>query len=598
MKTPLYRLCPSNPKAHLFSVELHLATPNPKGQVLRLPAWIPGSYKIRDFARHIVSLTVTDEKGEPVEVIKLDKQSWQCAPTERAIVIRYEVYAWELSVRAAHLDQTHGYFNGACLFLMAEGFEEQACIVELQAPDKQQILAPWRVATTLTPESATPFDFGRYQATDYQDLIDHPVEMGNFKLISFAVNGVPHDLAISGRCHLDPERIRQDLTKICAQQIGLFDELPVQRYLFLLQVTRDGYGGLEHCASSSLLCGRDMLPQPGMAEVTDRYCELLGLCSHEYFHLWHVKRIRPLVFATTHLQSEVYTRLLWVFEGITSYYDELALVRSGCISTERYLDLLAQLITRVQRGSGRLKQTLSDSSFDAWTRFYQQDENAPNAIVSYYSKGALVALALDLHLRLATGGAHSLDTVMRALWQERGEGITEDGFEQLAMQVTGLDLTDFFAQTVRSTDELQLADLLADFAITMRWRPAAHQKDKGGVLTSASSQPGVALGAAWQAEGQDVRLTQVFDQGAAQQAGLAPGDCLLALDGVRVTANTLEQQLAQQPIDTAITVHLFRGDELLTLPLHLQVAPADRCELRFAPEADAEAIERYQHWLA
>jgi predicted metalloprotease with PDZ domain len=257
---------------------------------------------------------------------------------------------------------------------------------------------------------AAPLGFGRYRAQGSADLIDHPVEMGDFLHTQFLAAGTPHEIAIYGRHRADLGRLSRDLQKVCEEHANLFGELPPDRYLFLMMVVGQGYGGLEHRDSTSLICSRADLPVPGQTEVTEGYRRLLGLCSHEYFHLWNVKRIQPARIQSSDLSGEVHTRLLWAFEGFTSYYDDLALVRCGLITERDYLDLLAQTITRVMRVNGRTKQSVAESSFDAWTKFYKQDENAPNAIVSYYAKGRWSA-SLSTSGCAASRGVRSLSTL-------------------------------------------------------------------------------------------------------------------------------------------------------------------------------------------
>ena len=393
-----YHIVPASPEAHLFEVELTVERPHPDGQLLSLPAWIPGSYMIRDFARNVVWLKAFCDDA-PVGVSKVDKQTWRCAPCAGALTLRYQVYAWDLSVRSAHLDTTHGYFNGTSVFLAVHGQEQSPCAVEI-APPHGDTYKDWRVATTLALDGAALWGFGRYRADDYDALIDHPVEMGRFDIVEFEACGVPHAMTLTGHHRADQARLARDLQRICEYHIRLFGEpAPVQRYLFQVMITGDGYGGLEHRSSTSLLCSRDDLPRADQDEVSDGYRSFLGLCSHEYFHTWNVKRIKPAAFVPYDLSREAHTTLLWAFEGFTAYYDDLALARTGLISRSSYLELLGQTITRVLRGSGRLKQPVADSSFDTWTKFYKQDENAPNAIVSYYTKGSLVALTLDLLIR-------------------------------------------------------------------------------------------------------------------------------------------------------------------------------------------------------
>ncbi|HEA25778.1 MAG TPA: M61 family peptidase, partial [Ectothiorhodospiraceae bacterium] len=310
-----YHVTPSNPEAHLFEIKLTIQQPAPAGQRLTLPAWIPGSYMIRDFAKNIVTLEA-HANNEPVAFQKTDKQSWQFASCSGPLIISYSVYAWDLSVRTAHLDQSHGYFNGTSLFLEVEGQSEQPCSVEISAPARDYG-SQWQVATTLPSLKAKPYQFGLYQAASYDELIDHPVEMGRFTLIKFSATGIPHEVAITGRHDCDEKRLVEDLARICESQIAMFGEAPFERYLFQVMVVGNGYGGLEHRSSTSLLCNRDDLPHHNMKKVSNGYRQFLGLCSHEYFHSWNIKRIKPAAFIPYDLSQESHTSLLWFFEGIT-----------------------------------------------------------------------------------------------------------------------------------------------------------------------------------------------------------------------------------------------------------------------------------------
>ncbi len=420
MATPhRYSIWPKDPAAHLFEVRLTVAAPDPEGQVFDLPTWIPGSYMIRDYAKHVVSARAESD-GRDVALHKIDKSRWRAAPADREITLVLEVYAHDESVRGAHLDPTHAFFNGTCVFPAVVGQEETDCELEILAPEKP-VGKNWRVATSMNIKDAEKYGFGSYRADDYAELIDHPVEIGELSVGEFEVEGIPHAIAIRGNTRADMGRLCHDLQKICAHHLSFLgppDDL--DRYLFLLNAPGTGYGGLEHRWSSALICGRDNLPARGDEGISDEYRTFLGLVSHEYFHLWNVKRMKPAAFTPYDLSKETHTDLLWVFEGVTSYYDDLALVRSGMIEIESYLELLGQTMTRVARSGGRRRQSVADSSFDAWTKFYKQDANATNAIVSYYAKGALVALALDLKLRTETGGRVSLDDVMKAAWARWG----------------------------------------------------------------------------------------------------------------------------------------------------------------------------------
>jgi predicted metalloprotease with PDZ domain len=563
-----------------------------------MPAWIPGSYMIRDFARNIVSITA-HSAGESVALQKVDKQRWQAAPCNGPLQLDYTVYAWDLSVRSAHLDQSHAYFNGSSVFLAVEGQSDQACSLEILPPDGQAY-QHWRLATTYAPLSAKPWQFGIFHAADYEELIDHPVEMGDFTLLEFEADGIPHAITLTGRHYADGERLKRDLQRICEYHITLFGEAPMERYLFQVMVVGDGYGGLEHRSSTSLLCSRGDLPQMSEDAISDSYRSFLGLCSHEYFHSWQVKRIKPREFVPYQLAQESYTTLLWAFEGFTAYYDDISLVRCGLITAESYLELLGQTITRVLRSHGRHKQTLAESSFDAWTKFYKQDENAPNAIISYYIKGSLVALALDLMIRQHSLGSRSLDDVMRRLWRDYGkpqQGIEADELERLIGEVSGIDLAAFFEQALRGHEDLPLNELLATVAVDYRLRSADNNGDKGGRPGKDKSSP-LALGVRYGADVLGAKLLNVFDGGAAQQAGLSAGDVIIAVDGLRASLENIEQLLAWQRGKATTTVHAFRRDELIQRQLAIQAAPRDTCYLQLATEADADTLMQRGQWLS
>ncbi|HYF58062.1 MAG TPA: PDZ domain-containing protein [Burkholderiaceae bacterium] len=590
----VYRIAPSDPHAHLFSVELTVAAPAPDGQRLALPAWIPGSYMIREFARHVVSIRARDAGGE-LRIEKLDKHTWRAAPARGPLVVEYLVYAWDLSVRAAHLDATHGFFNASSTCLRVIGQEALPCTVDLEPPPAE-VARDWRVATTLPRAGARPQGFGRYRAHDYDALVDHPVEMGTFAFASFEAAGATHEIAVTGRGDVDLDRLCRDLAPVCTAQAALFEprtgRAPFDRYLFLTTAVGDGYGGLEHRDSTALLCGRADLPWPGMDAVSDGYRGFLGLASHEYFHAWHVKRIKPAAFVPYDLDREAYTRLLWVFEGFTSYYDDLMLARAGTIGEADYLKLLGRNVSNVLRGPGRSVQSVADSSFDAWIKYYRQDENTPNAVVSYYAKGALVALAIDLSVRARTGGRASLDDAMRLMWDRYGRafherdgrpgaaqaGVPEDAFPALLKEATGVALGAQLERWVEGTDELPLARLLAPFGVTM---------------TLAAPDRTPSLGVRLATRGADLTIATAYAGGAAHRAGLSAGDVLVACDGLRVDEKGLKAMLARRKAGDAVTLHAFRRDELMSFEATLDAPPA--CEATLSTAARPNALR--QGWL-
>ena len=583
-----YTIRPSDPHAHLFEVTLRLSDLQEDCQRLHLPVWIPGSYMIREFSRHLEAVTAT-ASGRAVEIRKENKNTWVCgrlgARARGPLLVAWRVYAWDLSVRTAHLDASHGFFNGSSVFLAVAGRESEPCSVDILAP-RGAGFARWRVATTLPASrgagGAKALGFGRHEARDYHELIDHPVEMGGFELAAFNAGSCRHEVAITGRTDVDLARLVRDLKPICSEQIALFDpedrRAPVQRYLFMTTAVGDGYGGLEHRSSTALLCARNDLPYRGMKGVPDSYQTFLGLASHEYFHTWNVKRIKPARFDPYDLQQETYTRLLWIFEGFTSYYDDLMLCRAGTIGAAAYLRSLQRAIRSVQAAPGRHLQSVAESSFDAWIKYYRQDENSPNTVVSYYVKGSLVALCLDLTIRARTRSRRSLDDVMRLMWQRfgsppapgrgraaqastgsaaavtvagavTGHGLGETGFPALLEEATGLDLRQQIARWAYDTTELPLADCLKPFGITL-----AREAD-GEALSWLGARTLVRQG--------EVLIHSAHRDGPAARAGLSAGDRLVAVDGLRCDEAALKAVLARRRPGTQIRVHAFRRDELV-----------------------------------
>lgn len=584
-KPILYSVEPSDLSGHRFLVTLTIENPAPSGQIVSLPAWIPGSYLIRDFSRHIESISAKSG-ARTIPITKISNHSWRVAPCKSRLKITTVVYAWDLSVRGAHLDESHGFFNGTSLFLRVHGQEQQPCILELIAPPKP---ARWSVHTSLpelsrTKQSAPPHHgFGKFRAENYDELIDHPVEMGTPQVIQFKACGAEHELVFTGEIpNLDLKRIHDDVKKICETQIRFFEPESARapfldtasRYVFMTMVTGNDYGGLEHRASTALMISRKDLPTLGHAQTPEGYQTFLGLVSHEYFHTWNVKRIKPAAFAPYDLTRENHTRLLWIFEGFTSYYDDLMLLRSGVITLDAYFKLLGKQISGVMSTPGRHKQSVAESSFDAWTRYYKQDENSPNALISYYTKGALIALGLDLTIRQATKGQHSLDDVMRCLWDRYGRnfykdhatGISEKGFTALVREACGVDVSDEITRWAYGTQDVPLKALLSHQNIELNYKPASTRPTMNVRIRKL---------------GDHLVLASVEEYGSAHKAGLSAQDQLVAIDGIKVDtqSNTLDTLLSRYRPGEQITVHVFRRDELRTFKLTLAIPAQTDCVL-------------------
>ena len=543
-------------RAHRFDVVMQIpgeiASQGPLH--LQLPAWIPGSYMIRDFSKHLESISASEiisaKSIKPIKLIKIDSHTWELK-SKQNVEVRYQVYAFDTSVRAAYLDQERAFFNASSLCLQLLGFKNLPCDVKLLEPKDPEMNSRWSVQTTLPIKDTKQIKrsgFGVYQAESYDTLIDHPVAMGEFQVIQWQAHGTPHRMVIQGLLDgVDERQLAKDLKAICETHISFFEpekpRAPFKEYCFIVNAVGDGYGGLEHRNSTVLLCKRADLPYPEQnLQKHEAYEDFLGLCSHEYFHSWMVKRVKPKAFDPYVLDQKNHTHLLWLFEGFTSYYDDLQLFRSQRINLASYLKRLEKTWNMVLRGPGRHKQSLSESSFDAWTKYYQMDENTPNAVVSYYAKGSLLALALDLRIREHTKQKQSLDDVMRHLWQmyQLTEiGMAEDDFDHAIEFVIGSGFKATWHQIKRDhidgVHDLPLETLLQKVGVKVELKKAL-----------ATESPEVAkqlLGIRTTVNNGWVKLSHVLDGGLAQEAGLSAGDHLASINGERVTPGRLEELL-------------------------------------------------------
>lgn len=584
-----YRIAVADVHAHLFRVTLSVSDPAAE-QRLSLPVWIPGSYLVREFARHLSGLQARQGQT-PVALEQLDKATWLARCAGRgALTISWTVYAFDTSVRAAFLDANRGFFNGTGMCLRVEGRESEPHRLQIGGLPRG-----WQVATALRSVKTDAAGRGSYQANDYDELVDHPVELGRFWRGRFEAGGVPHEFVVAGALpDFDAERLLADTRRICEAQIVFWHgsstgkrtgaaKLPFDRYVFLLNAAEDGHGGLEHRASTALLASRRDLPQRGRGETSDGYVNVLGLISHEYFHTWNVKRLRPAEFERYDYTRENYTRLLWFFEGFTSYYDDLFLVRTGLIDAARYLRLLAKTVTTVLSTPGRQVQSVAASSFDAWVKYYRSDENTPNATISYYAKGALVALAFDLTLR-AHGG--SLDDVLRLLWKRSAGGpIDEDDIAASLASSGGRSFAKELAAWVHGTAELPLAALLREAGIDWQSQ-AATLAQRLGLRVGESALTGV-------------KANHVLRGGAAERAGLAPGDELLALAGWRLRRldDALRLLRPGEPAELLVARDQRVLPLALTLPKDL-ARDAGTVGLGLADKPSKAALARRKAWLS
>jgi predicted metalloprotease with PDZ domain len=582
----------SRPHTHLFDIEIAIkrATNGPQEELLVMPVWTPGSYLVREFERNVQDFTATDAAGQSLKWEKTNKNTWRVSTNgAREWRATYRVYANELSVRTSELNSDHAFWNNANLLMYLEGF--------LKSPSTVRVLAPdvWKVATGLP---AAPGQRNTFHAENFDILYDSPFEASNFKTIVFNVKGVPHRIVIDGEGNYDPERMRRDVQKIVETQVELMGgEIPYRDYTFILHLRSNTGGGLEHLNSTALgyprfgfrirSGDRATSAAPNTTETPERdYRGFLGLVSHEFFHLWNVKRIRPDALGPFDYTQENYTKGLWVAEGITDYYADLVLRRAGLISEGDFLSATARAMQSLQNTPGRLVQSVEESSFDAWVKYYRPDENSINSQISYYDKGAMLGLLLDLEIRKRSGGAKSLDDVMRYLYAEfykKNRNYGPADFQKASELMAGASLEEFFSRYVRGKEEL-------DYNAALE---AAGLK----VETSAAADARVYFGADVAEEDDRLMVKRVYAGSPAYEQGLNAGDQIVALDNMRVTRDFFNARMAEKKPGDLVNLTIFRFDNLSSLLIRL----GDKRELsyRIVPLPASTAVQKqvYANWL-
>ncbi len=563
--------CP-NPASHLFEVVLRV--PNWEAEVLdvKMPVWTPGSYLVREYAKQLQTFAATDASGKALSWRKCQKNHWQIQTAQTdTVTVQYRIFANELTVRTNHLDISHGYFNPAALCLYVPGWEHTPMQITVQPPQPD-----WHVTT---PLPAVPGQSHTFLAQDFDTLVDSPFEIGTHRCYDFEVEGKPHQLAIWGRGNAQPEQIIADTQKIIQTEAAIFGGLPYDRYLFLLHVA-NGYGGLEHRNCCSLIYPRFKFND------SEGYARFMSLVAHEFFHLWNVKRIRPKALETFDYDQENYTECLWFCEGVTSYYDLSIPMRAGLYDAKMFLKFLSESITRLQATPGRQVQSLAESSFDTWIKLYRPDANSKNSQVSYYLKGELVALLLDLLIRRQHLGRRSLDDVMRQMWVQFGQqeiGFEAEDLKAVCAAVAEVDLNEFWQRYLYGTTELPFDEFLLPFGFQVKAEVGESDPPYWGM--EVKTEAGAAL------------IKQVWADSPAEQAGLEPGDELVAIAGFRVTAEQVNDRLKDYDVGQSLEVTVFHQDELRTVSVVLASPQPSQYILRPVPKPNAAQIAASRAWL-
>jgi len=563
---------------HLLLIKLQITKPTAKGQILQLPCWTPGSYCIRDYAKHVLKISAKDNAiNKNVSIEKINNNTWVCGEAQK-LEVEYQVYGFDQSVRGCFIDNERVFINGSTVFLALEGFKDQAIEITIEPDNKQK---DFQVATQLEPKTAKKWGWGSYTAKNYERLLDCPITIGKMTLLDFPINDICHTIALTGTVLGDLAKLKSDVQKICQTQCDLFtDKVPFDSYLFLLHLLDDGYGGLEHSDSTALIAATQCMPI-NAEDDSKHYQLLLGLFSHEYFHAWNVKRIKPAAFMPYNLNKPNHTQLLWVFEGFTSYYDDLGLARSGTISQAAYFNILSKNITRVIRGPGRHVQSLADSSFDAWTKFYFPNENTTNQVVSYYVKGAVVACLMDMMIRLSSKHNRSLDDVMRVLWQNYGKvkvGLTDSAIHKILVEM-GIN-TQFIQDAIYGVTDLPIDEIFSQFGLVVEYKPRLQLDSFYPEAIPPTKDQGVF---GWQLEksSDKVKVLSVIYGCAAEKAGISARDEVIAINHIKATAKSYDAIAKRLKIGEKVVVTLFRENILKTIDVILD-----------EPELDVAGIQR------
>ncbi len=583
MRTTRFTVSMPRPETHLYEIEMEVDPRGAKTLDLVLPVWTPGSYLVREFSRHVRDVTATGARGRRLAIEKTAKNIWRITFEEKSpgpLFVRYMVYAHELTVRTSHLDASHGYGNGANLFFYVDGRKDE--------PQELRFALQhgWKVSIAL------PVRGGTFRAADYDELVDSPFECGTHRTFSFRARGVPHTLALWGSGNESPARLAKDLKRLVNEAGALFGGLPYERYLFLVHLSAGARGGLEHRSSQSVAL------DPHAFRPEKAYREALLLFAHELFHAWNVKRIRPEAFGPFDYGREVHTVDLWALEGFTSYYEVLLLARAGLLTEAQAFDQWTAKWKEHLQTPGRTVQSAEMASFDAWIRFYRPDENSVNVSESYYRRGALLGLALDLTLRRATGGRRGLDDVFRRLFRTyaaKGRGYPPGAVEDAAARVAGAraGVRSFFDRYVRGTGTPDLARLLRAAGLRLREVPEAEE----GVTDAG--RPRLRAHFGWKTRSENGRLVvaEVLSGGPAERGGVSAGDVLVAVEGLRASEESVARfEKERRPGATAL-VTVFRRDLLEMHRVRLGERRASVFRIDALPGAKAAARRLKKRWL-
>ena len=566
-----YTLAMPAPQTHYFEVKMELGGFPADYTDVKMPVWAPGSYLVREFSKNVEGLQARTAGGQALVVEKISKNTWRVRhPKQASFLVSYRVYAFELTVRTSFIDADHGYLNGSSVFMYPADNKMLGSTVAVQPA------AGWAQVSTALRSAAGEFT---YKAASYDELADSPIEIGNQKVLNFMANGTPHQVAMCGTYFVDEPKLLADLKRVCEEAHRVVGKNPLDHYLFIVHNLERGGGGLEHLYSTTLEVGRTTYGTEA------GYKSFLGLAAHEYFHLWNVKRIRPVALGPFNYDQENYTHLLWVSEGMTEYYSKVINQRAGFISRDEYLGKLANEITAVENTPGNRVQSAAEASFDAWIRYYRPNENSSNSQISYYDKGDLIGTVLDLSIAEATKGEKHLDDVFRLLYDKYylglKRGFTDQEFQDAVTQVAGRRYDDFFRDSVYGTKTLDYATVLGYAGLGLTAAPLTTEGTSGA---SFSNRTGKLL------------VTGVVREGAAWSTGLNVNDEVLQIDGAAPGEENVKMLLGG-PVGKSVKLQVRRDG--LSRDITLPMVPSIDLKYQIQPLPNPTAAQQkvLNKWL-
>lgn len=573
-QTISYQLRMPKPQNHYFEVEMTLANFKEKQLEIKMPVWAPGSYLVREFAKNVNLVKAFDENSKELKVQKKNKNTWSISTDgTKKIKLKYEVYSFELSVRTPFLDMTHGFVSGSGVFMYVEGHKDEKGILEV-VPH-----ATFKTISTALPKAQMSIQKDgsqSYEFSNYDQLVDCPIEIGNQEVFEFTASGVKHTVAMYGNAFYDIAALKIDMAKIIESETAVFGVNPNKEYTFIVHNVVDGQGGLEHSNSCVLSVNR-------WTYSGTEYRNFLNLVAHEYFHLWNVKRIRPIELGPFDYEHENYTTLLWVMEGFTSYYDELVLRRAGYYSKEEMLGKIQSSVNYVEGSVGARVQPVAHASFDAWIKAYRPTENSANTSMTYYSRGTVLAAVFDAMIISNSKGKQCLDHFMKHLYQkyyiEMNRGFTELEFKAELEKFTGKNLDDFFAKYINGTEII----------------PYAEYFDKVGVSVKDVTTFKPSFGATIREENGKVMVKAIRAGSCAEDAGISVGDEIVGCNGFRVDQGMLEGMM--NGLNTSETAELLLAREEKLFSVKVKMTNIRRPQFQFQEAVGSKNEQLFNYWL-